>query len=193
MKNQWQKEMFRNKEYWGKIIAIADDKIIAVADDYDEIFKRADAITPNYHCFTVPKRMDVYHIRTFRIKSIQRHEWNPNYQIGFVFDSGRIINKDMLIDSGADISVVNYRFGEALGFKKDEHDTSYTAEGFASTVNFYIKEAFIEIDGHRFKNRFAWLQDPELTDMIIGREIVFDLFDIEFKQADEEIIFRKRE
>ena len=109
-----------------------------------------------------------------------------------MFDSGDIIIKDMLIDSGADISVVNFQFGEALGFKKDAHDLSYRAEGFGSTVNFLLKEAVIEINGFRFTNHFAWLQDPSLNDMIIGREIVFDLFDIEFKQADEEIIFKKR-
>ena len=42
-------------------------------------------------------------------------------------------------------------------------------------------------------NRFAWLQDPDLDDMIIGRDTVFDLFDIEFRQADEEIEFKKRD
>lgn len=39
----------------------------------------------------------------------------------------------------------------------------------------------------------AWLLEDDVEEMIIGREIVFDMFDIEFKQADEEIIFRKRE
>jgi hypothetical protein len=29
--------------------------------------------------------------------------------------------------------------------------------------------------------------------MILGREFVFDKFNIEFRQADEEIIFTKRE
>ncbi len=29
--------------------------------------------------------------------------------------------------------------------------------------------------------------------MLLGREVVFDKFSIEFRQADEEIIFTKRE
>jgi len=57
---------------------------------------------------------------------------------------------------------------------------------------FRKEDIFIEINGNRFKNRFAWLQDPTLNDMIIGREIVFDMFNIEFRQADEQIIFEKR-
>ena len=39
----------------------------------------------------------------------------------------------------------------------------------------------------------AWLQDDTIIDeMIIGREIVFDLFDVECKQADETIVFTRR-
>lgn len=33
----------------------------------------------------------------------------------------------------------------------------------------------------------------QVSDIIIGREVIFDAFDIEFKQADETIIFKKRE
>ena len=57
MKNEWQKEMFNNREYWGKIIAISNDKIIAVAtndpavnyiSDVDELPKHFIAVLKNY-------------------------------------------------------------------------------------------------------------------------------------------------
>ncbi|MBM2813392.1 MAG: hypothetical protein HW421_154 [Ignavibacteria bacterium] len=192
MKNQWQKEMFKNREYWGRIIAIADDKIIAVADDYDEIRQKAAKITQNYSCYTVPKNPHAIRILTFRVRSIKKHEWEPTYQISFVLKNDNLDEQRMLIDSGADISVINYNFGLSLGFIKNEHDSLLSAQGIGGSIEYIMKDSEIEIDGFRFKNRFAWLQDPELTDMIIGREIIFDLFDIEFKQADEEIIFRKR-
>ena len=98
----------------------------------------------------------------------------------------------MLIDSGADISVVSYEYGLSLGFTKGNEESLLSAEGFGGYVDYLMRDHEIEIDGHRFINRFAWIQNPEFDDMIIGREIVFDLFDIEFKQADEEIIFKKR-
>ncbi|MBM2817188.1 MAG: hypothetical protein HW421_3950 [Ignavibacteria bacterium] len=192
MKNEWQKEMFKNHEYWGRIIAIADDKIIAVADNYNEIEEKALKITQNFSCYAVPKNPHAIRIRTFKVRSIKKHEWEPNYLIKFFLDDGSIKEEKMLIDSGADISVISYDFGRKLGFETTMHDEINTADGFGSQVDFIMKTNDIEIDGIRFKNRFAWLQDPELYDMIIGREIVFDLFDIEFKQADEEIIFRKR-
>ena len=192
MKNEWQKEMRNNPVYWGKIIAIADDKIIAVADNYFEIDEKASKITTKFCCFSVPKNPHNYKILTFKVKSIKKHEWEPTYLVNFVLDDGSLKEEKLLIDSEADISVICYDFGRKLGFETNKHDEIMTAEGFGSQVDYISKIIEIEINGFRFKNRFAWLQDTELNDMIIGREIVFDLFDIEFKQADEEIIFRKR-
>jgi hypothetical protein len=53
-----------------------------------------------------------------------------------------------------------------------------------STLNSY---------NHTLNIPVAWLLDDDFEEMIIGREIVFDMFDIEFKQAVEEIIFKKRD
>ena len=46
------------------------------------------------------------------------------------------------------------------------------------------------IDGHSFKAPVAWIQDENCkTEMILGREVVFDKFNIEFKQIKEKIFF----
>ncbi|MBM2814476.1 MAG: hypothetical protein HW421_1238 [Ignavibacteria bacterium] len=193
MKNEWQKEMFNNREYWGRIIAIADDKIIAVADDYDEIEKKAKIITQKFSCFAVPKRPDLYRILPLRLKSMKLHEWYPEYPIMFFLDDGSNISENVLIDSGADITAVGKKFGEKLGFTKGKHESVSIVIGIGGSVEYLIRETEIEIDSYRFKIRVAWLQDEDINDLIIGRETVFDLFDIEFKQADEEIIFKKRD
>jgi len=59
---------------------------------------------------------------------------------------------DMLVDSGADFSLIPEDLGIILGYELAVAETLSQAEG----------------------------------------EIVFDLFDVEFKQADEKIIFKKR-
>jgi hypothetical protein len=192
MKNEWQKEIFKHREYWGRIVAIADDKIIAVADDYDEIRELASKITLKYGCYTVPKNPNEIRILTFKVRSLKKHDWAPNFPINFVLKNNILDEQKMLVDSGADISVINYQYGLSLGLIKEEHDPCLIAQGIGGSIDYIMKDIMIEINGYRFKNRFAWLQDPELNEMIIGREIVFDLFDIEFKQADEEIIFKKR-
>ena len=48
------------------------------------------------------------------------------------------------------------------------------------------------IDEHEIQTPVAWLQDSGFNELIVGREVVFDEFDIEFKQAEEKIIFKKR-
>lgn len=50
------------------------------------------------------------------------------------------------------------------------------------------------IDGHTFIAPMAWLQNNKGGEqLLLGREVVFDKFNIEFRQADEEIIFTRRE
>jgi len=36
------------------------------------------------------------------------------------------------------------------------------------------------------------MQTEAYQDVLLGREVVFDLFDVEFKQADEKIVLKKR-
>ena len=73
-------------------------------------------------------------------------------------------------------------------------DYQQSAEGVGGgTIIYLTKVIQIEIDNHTLSIPVAWLLEDEVEEMIIGREIVFDMFDIEFKLADEEIIFRKRE
>ena len=50
------------------------------------------------------------------------------------------------------------------------------------------------IDGHSFIAPVAWLQTKTGGEqLLLGREVVFDKFNIEFRQADEQIIFTCRE
>jgi hypothetical protein len=63
---------------------------------------------------------------------------------------------------------------------------------YKSPTIYLTKVLQIDIDNHTLNIPVAWLLEDDVEEMIIGREIVFDMFDIEFKQADEEIIFKKR-
>ncbi|MDB9459340.1 hypothetical protein PN473_13145 [Dolichospermum circinale CS-545/17] len=48
------------------------------------------------------------------------------------------------------------------------------------------------IDNYTFSAPVAWLQNEDCQEVLLGREVVFDLFDIEFKQAEEKILFKYR-
>ena len=104
------------------------------------------------------------------------------------------LEERMLIDSGADISVITKQTGIDLGLTVQAEDYQQSAEGVGGgTIVYLTKVIQIEIDSHSLNIPVAWLLQDDVEEMIIGREIVFDMFDIEFKQADEDIIFRKRE
>ena len=190
--SSWQKEIYKDKKLYGKKIAIANGKIIAVADNYEELKKLVTVITSDFSCYSVPKRPDMVQILTLRLKSIKKNEWRPVYPIKFLHDDDTSNCEDFLIDSGADISVVDYDFGLSLGWIKDNHETLSVAMGIGGEVEYLIRENDIEIDGHKIKCPFLWLQKPGTEEKIIGREVIFDLFDIEFKQAEESITFKWR-
>jgi hypothetical protein len=98
----------------------------------------------------------------------------------------------MLIDSGADCSLISFKTGQALGLQILETDDIEEGFGIGGSIEYVRKRIFVTIDSHTLRVPVAWVQDKNCQDEIIGREVIFDAFDIEFKQADETIVFRKR-
>jgi hypothetical protein len=193
LKTIWQKEIYSNPQLLGKVIAIQDGKIVFYANTYQEVTKHFDHKNDSYSLFKVPRNFNQLRILSFRIKSLKKHPWVPTYPIKFHFDDGNTQMEEMLVDSGADISLINYEFGKRLGFEKSPHEAILEAEGVGGCiVPYLLRNTTIEIEGFKCENIFAWLQDEQIDEMIIGREIIFDLFDIEFKQAEETILFKRR-
>jgi Aspartyl protease len=128
-------------------------------------------------------------------KTVDVHPWKPLYDVKLSIDKFTSFNERMLVDSGADISVISFEIGLELGLKPDENDRVYEAGGVGGGKLKYVsKEIYLQIDENPFvRIPVAWVQDNRFNEMIIGREVVFDNFDIEFKQADEEIIFKYRD
>jgi|GEM_PF-2125055 len=58
-----------------------------------------------------------------------------------------------------------------------------TIEGVRRKANEQIKEYLLF---------FAWIIEGLNQEAVIGRQVVFNAFDIEFKQAEEQIIFKFR-
>ena len=128
-------------------------------------------------------------------KTVDIHPWKPLFEIEISKNKVDFINRAMLVDSGADISVISKDFGELLGLSISDNEKIYSANGVGGGVLKYVeREIYFKINGKSvIKTPVAWIQDDRYKEMIIGREVVFDAFDIEFKQADEIIIFRKRD
>ncbi|MBK6815330.1 MAG: retropepsin-like domain-containing protein [Saprospiraceae bacterium] len=99
----------------------------------------------------------------------------------------------MLVDSGADISSISLEVGKKLGFDRFESEVVEMAASVNATVEYVLRNIEMIIEEHTFKAPIAWLLNPECVDILLGREVVFDQFNIEFRQKDEVIIFKKRD
>jgi Aspartyl protease len=153
-------------------------------------FELKDYILKYMHPEEVPLRP--LRILPLRIHAIRKKDWRPDFPIELKFGK-KSINELVLVDSGADISVISLNLGKLLGLTLAEGEILMQVGGVGGSILSYaLRQISIKIDKDEIDVPFAWLQDPKIHEMILGREVVFDKFDIEFKQADEEILFKKR-
>lgn len=186
-------------EYKGEWIAFNETGL--VAHDRNYIIATTEAKKSGQKCvmyYVDPAPYDgiarFLKIATFRakIKTFHSQEWYPHCYVDFFLGNNEDQLK-MLIDSGADFSVISFNVGKGLGFSETLGDTKYQGGGVGDcSFEYVMREVDMEVEGHRFKAPVAWLLDEKLEESILGRAVVFDLFDIEFKQADEEVIFKWR-
>ena len=100
----------------------------------------------------------------------------------------------MLVDSGAEVSLISYKIGQYLGYQLADAESTLVAETIGGNVEYVLRNLEITIDNHQLIAPVAWLQTPIDTEqLLLGREVVFDKFNIEFRQAEETIIFSWRD
>ena len=181
-------EVRKNPEILQKVLILKEEQVFKICSTYKEAIQLVKN-KEDLSIYKVPKNLDTIRILPLRIKNFKKHPWMPLYPVKFYIDDNDFISENALIDSGADISAINFELGLALGFKQESHDYKFQVEGLCGVVDYILKEIQIQIDETVLKIPVAWLQDKNNSDVIIGREVVFDKFNIEFRQAEERIIF----
>ncbi|MBU0489641.1 MAG: retropepsin-like domain-containing protein [Bacteroidetes bacterium] len=165
--------------------------IIAHGKELVVVKSKAETQGEEFVLFYVPDFFGSIHFAPVRFRTFSVHFWSPQYSV-------TLRNKDsdiaisMLVDSGADCSLIPKSIGETLGLHLADAETIQLAKCVGGTVRYVLRNIEFFIDEQPFTAPVAWVQDEECTDVILGREVIFDLFDIEFKQADEVILFKKR-
>lgn len=188
---EWQREIYSDPGLRGKVIAIRDDRIVHIGKNYEDTISGMRHDKGHYSLFRVPRNIHNIRILSFKVRSFRKHLWIPTVPVTFCPDDSEGRTQEMLVDIGADISLVNHDFGRIVGFERSPGEVMLEAGGIGGTVQYLLRKFAIEIENLRFENIFAWLQDDRIDEMIIGRKTVFDLFDIEFRQAEEKVIFRQ--
>jgi len=94
----------------------------------------------------------------------------------------------MLIDTGADISIIPQATGEYLGLKRLGGEPELEIEHKGITISYVIRNIEMTIGDYNFTAPVAWSQDDNNT-RILGRYGVFKYFAIEFREPELKTIF----
>lgn len=104
---------------------------------------------------------------------------------------GFAVEIPMYIDSGADVSMIPFRFGRALGFKQEEEDIIQEIKGISGVgVPYILKEVTLILNSKRLKVRMAWALVEEVP-MLMGRMDIFNKFQVLFDERNGWIGFEE--
>jgi hypothetical protein len=187
-----QNRAFLQQKYCNQYIAYNAKGVLAFDQELDHVLELAQSSGEVFSIYFIPRRTGAIVILPIRIRSISRHEWLPNYLVQLKHQQVEI-SATMVVDSGADFSVISHKMGKNLGFRLAEAEQTLPAQGLGGTADFVLRSLTMTIDKHTFIAPVAWLQDNNSIEEILGREVVFDKFNIEFRQAEEQIIFTWRD
>jgi hypothetical protein len=179
------------RHYAGQYIAFNLKGIVSNHAEFEQMMVSAKHSGQKFSVYYVPKRSALGVFAPIYIRSISRHPWLPLHDVQ-VNKHGEMLQASMLVDSGADFSVVPLSYGRFMGFEVGESEVCLPVYGIGGVAEHVMRDLTMTIDGHTFTAPVAWLQTDDFKDMILGREVVFDKFNIEFRQADEQIIFTWR-
>lgn len=92
------------------------------------------------------------------------------------------------VDSGADYTLVPYRMGKFLGMQKRAGDVQEIG-GVGGGIKIRLTAIQMKVGEHEFASPIAWAQ-IENVPFLLGREGVFDHFEITFNQKNHMVCFR---
>ncbi len=184
--------MERFLPYKGQYVAVLEDGLIA-HPELAEVLRKARASGKPFTIHAIPRELGKLRILPIRIRSLGFHFWNPMYDIAWQCTDGTWLASSTLVDSGADVSVIPLKLEQQLGFTLSPEELHQQAIGLSGTLDIVLRQAVVRIDEVTATIPVAWVQESTFTDVILGGAVLFDLFDITFKQAEETIIFVPRE
>jgi len=185
----------RPSEYLGQTIAILnDEEILLVAPSFSAAREGVAKLGlptegPNVTYFHVPHSLPEVCILTLRVRSLKESLWLPLYPVELRGPQGAMLQCQMLVDSGADIGLISFSAGQELGLHRSDEEVLLTAQGVGGTVGYCLRRLELIINKMPVRAAVAWCQDVAVDEMILGRKDVFDVFFVEFRQAEKRVVF----
>ncbi len=115
--------------------------------------------------------------------------YRPNAIVKLINEDTHVVS-NMVIDSGADVSIIPKTEGENLGFHIEEGEKVENVNGIGGQTPVVHRTIRFKIGPEIITARIAWALTDDIPP-ILGRETIFDIFDIEFRQTNKKVIFKK--
>lgn len=96
----------------------------------------------------------------------------------------------MYLDSGADISLIPYSVGKAIGLRIDEKNIHELGGIGNGSISYVLSEVKFRLEEIEFEARIGWALIEEVP-FILGRLDVFSRFSIEFREFENRILIRQ--
>ena len=102
----------------------------------------------------------------------------------------RKVNTFMILDSGADISMIPYSVGETIGLELDMTTRSEVQGIGEGSVPYVLGQVKLRIENLEIPVRISWALIEEVP-FILGRLDVFQELAVEFREFENKILFKK--
>ncbi|MDO8724534.1 MAG: hypothetical protein Q7J35_00520 [Candidatus Methanoperedens sp.] len=108
--------------------------------------------------------------------------YRPIAKVGLLDANGEMFELSMLVDSGADISILSKRIGDIMGLDVEQGEAK-VFRGIVGELIAYVHEIPLFINGKEVETRvaFALSEVPNL----LGRLDIFKNFEINFRKEEE--------
>jgi hypothetical protein len=188
-----QNHQMLRENYRKQFIACGISELLAAGTDGDRVEAIAKATGKPFILDWIPAltaKVNFYWVKFYGLNN--KKAWNPLYPVTLA-TSVKQKEMYMTVDSGAEVSLVSREIGDLLGFTVSLGEELETGEGVGGEIEYVTRSLDLTIDGRTFKAPVAWiLTENTNAPLLLGREVVFDLFDIKFVQAEERIEFEWR-
>lgn len=115
--------------------------------------------------------------------------WKPYVTVRISFGE-KTFRCEMLLDSGADITLIPKRVGDYLGFEVEKEAIREVRGIGEGAVPYIVKHVKIKIGEDEIEPRIGWALIEEVP-FLLGRLDIFDQFDIKFDHSERKVIFEK--
>lgn len=128
---------------------------------------------------------------TQHASDIYRIVHRPESRVAIRSTRGSWLSHAMIVDSGADFSVLPKSVGEFLGMRKTATDRLHHVGAVGGAIWVVMRRVSMRIGPHEFTADAGWAS-TDAVPALLGRADVFDRFDVVFRQADRRVEFHWR-